>query len=142
MSTLLINNHLAIPLKELQIQAVRSSGPGGQNVNKVNSKVVLQWNVRQSNALPAPIQARLLARYGHRISEQGLLTITSQRYRDQPRNRADCLQKLREMVQTVQHPPAKRHATKPTWTSRVKRLEQKRRSGERKKMRRPPSWDE
>jgi ribosome-associated protein len=93
-----INAHLRIPDEEFEWSYVRSGGPGGQNVNKVASKAVLRWNVAGSPSLPADVKARLRAGQANRITAAGELVLTSQRYRDQERNRQDCLDKLREMV--------------------------------------------
>ncbi len=77
-----------MPLDELRFSFSRASGPGGQNVNKVNSKVTLHWNVRSSLALPEQVRDRFLATYSHRVSVEGDVVVYSQRHRDQPQNRA------------------------------------------------------
>jgi ribosome-associated protein len=93
-----VHPHLRIPETEFVWSYVRSGGPGGQNVNKVASKAVLRWDVASSPSLPADVKARLRAREANRITAEGELVLTSQRYRDQERNRQDCLDKLREMI--------------------------------------------
>src|SRR5438132_7573531 len=98
---------ISIPPDELHFQFAKSSGPGGQNVNKVNSKAVLHWNPTASGGLPEPVRARFLARFGGRLTGEGYLVITSQRNRDQGRNAADCLEKLREMLLAVATAPKK-----------------------------------
>src|SRR3954462_8834771 len=92
-----VTPRLRIPLREFSWSVARSSGPGGQNVNKVNSKVILRWSPRETTSLPADVLARFLSRYGSRLTEEGELIVTSERTRDQPKNRADCLLKIAEM---------------------------------------------
>ena len=108
-----VNSRIVIPQSELKFSFVRSSGPGGQNVNKVNSKAQLRWSVVGSQSLPADVRTRLLARYSSRITDRGEIVLTSQRYRDQARNVGDCLTKLREMLAAVAVPPRRRKKTKP-----------------------------
>jgi ribosome-associated protein len=116
----------SIPLREIRFQYARSSGAGGQNVNKVASKAILRWPVARSAALPEDLRGRFLARYARRISSEGELVLASQRFRDRGRNVADCLEKLRAMLAAVAEPPRPRHATRPTRGSRERRLEAKR----------------
>src|SRR5206468_11087137 len=89
-----VNAQIAIPRREIRFSFVRSSGPGGQNVNKVASKAVLRWPVTRSIALPDELKTRLLTRLGRRINDRGELVLASQRYRDQAKNIDDCLAKL------------------------------------------------
>lgn len=133
---LVVNDRLSIPLRELEFHFSRSSGPGGQNVNKVNSKVTLRWPVQVSTALPADVRARFLGRFARRLTGSGELLITSQRFRDQGRNVGDCLDKLRQMVLEVAMPPKPRKATRPTRGSRERRLQNKRAQSEKKQSRR------
>ena len=93
---------------------MRSSGPGGQNVNKVNSKAVLRWNVAASPSLPADVRERFLAIHRSRLTGEGELIVTSQRYRDQGRNVADALEKLRAMLDRGRRRPKTRRPTKPS----------------------------
>jgi ribosome-associated protein len=137
-----INAHLAVPRRELRFTFVRSSGPGGQNVNKVASKAVLRWSVAQSNAIPEDVRTRLTARAARQINDRGELVLTSQRYRDQPRNVDDCLEKLRTLVLSVAKPPKKRKKTRPTRASKELRLGQKRVTAEKKRRRTPPKMDQ
>ena len=122
-----INAHLRIPDDELEWSYVRSGGPGGQNVNKVASKAVLRWNLAASPSLPEDVKARLRARQANRITAEGDLVLTSQRYRDQERNRQDCLDKLREMIAEAAVRPKARRKTKPTRGSQEARLRAKKR---------------
>src|SRR3954452_21496747 len=96
-----INDRIAIPLAEFHWEFSRSGGPGGQNVNKVNSKVLLRWNPAASPSLPGPVRDRLLQALANRLTREGELLVRSQRTRDQARNLADCLGKVRALVQAA-----------------------------------------
>ncbi len=102
---LVVSRGLSIPLDEFEFTFVRSSGPGGQNVNKVNSKAVLRWPALASPSLSAEVKQRLEASYRSRLTAGGELLISSQRYRDQARNIDDCLEKLRAMLAAVARAP-------------------------------------
>jgi len=141
-SSLRVNHRIAIPRNELRMSFVRSSGPGGQNVNKVNSKVELRWNVARSLALPADVRDRLLSRFARRVNQRGELVLTSQRYRDQPKNIDDCLTKLRELVLAVATPPRRRKKTAPPRRASESRLQEKRATSEKKRRRSPPPVDD
>jgi ribosome-associated protein len=117
---------------------VRSSGPGGQNVNKVNSKAVLRWPLAASPSLPADVRDRFLTRYGRRLTSEGDLLVSSQRFRDQGRNISDCLEKLAAMLSEVARPPRRRKPTKPTRSAIQKRLRSKQVQSRKKHMRRVP----
>lgn len=134
--TLLVNDEVSIPLTELRFTYSRSSGPGGQNVNKVNTKVTLHWNVANSSGLPEAVRERFEAKYHRRINQIGELVLTSQRYRDQGRNVADCTEKLRTMLLEVARPPRARKKTKPSRAAQRRRVEDKRRRGRTKQTRR------
>jgi len=138
---LIVTSKLKIPLREFRFTFSRSSGPGGQNVNKLNTKALLRWPVADSPSLPEAVRKRLLAKYGRRITGQGELLIVSQRFRDAGRNVADCLEKLRAMLRAVASPPKRRRPTKPTGASVRRRLEDKCRQSQKKRRRRP-SLDE
>ena len=120
----------------------RSSGPGGQHVQKVSTKATLRWPVATSPSLPEDVRRRFLDRYHRRITGDGELLVTSQRFRDQGRNVADCLAKLREMLAAVAVAPKRRKATRPPRAAAERRLEQKRRRSKSKKLRRPPSGED
>ncbi len=141
-TSLVINSPIEINRSELRFTFVRSSGPGGQNVNKVNSKAVMRWNVAASANLPPAVRQRFVNRYRRRIAADGSLVLTSERYRDQARNIADCLDKLRAMILDVAAEPRQRKATRPSRASVKRRLERKREQSERKKGRRPPRRDD
>lgn len=133
---LIVTPKLQIPMREFTFTFVRSSGPGGQNVNKLSTKAVLRWPMRTSKSLPDAVRSRFLAKFGNKLTTDGDLLITSQRFRDAGRNTADCLQKLRRMLISVAEPPKQRRPTKPTKTSVRRRLDQKRRQSGRKLQRR------
>ncbi len=139
---LVVNSHLSIPHSEFQFTYARSSGPGGQNVNKVSSKALLRWNVAASPSLPAAVRARFVARFGNRLTGEGDLLISSQRFRDQSRNATDCLDKLREMLAAVAVAPRPRKRTKPTRASGERRLKEKRVAGRNKQLRQRPARDD
>jgi ribosome-associated protein len=130
-----------IPDEEFQWTFARSSGPGGQNVNKVASKAVLHWDLRQSQALPDSVRARLFALLYNRMTTEGVLVIHSQRFRDQERNRQDCLEKLRTWVLEAMTPPRVRKKTRPSRASKRRRLEEKSRRASTKAARRAPRDD-
>jgi len=132
---LVVNPRLRIPLRELAFHFVRSSGAGGQNVNKVNTKAVLHFDVTTSPSLPEDVRRRFLARYARRVNVDGQLVLTSQRFRDQGRNVADCLEKLRELLLDVAEPPKPRRPTRPGRGARERRLGDKRRQSPQKKLR-------
>ena len=128
-----INNRLKIPLREFDFQFSRSSGAGGQNVNKVNTKATLRWDVAKTGSLPEEVRRRFLDKFRRRITLEGELVMSSQRFRDQGRNGADCIEKLRVMIEEVAQRPKRRSATKPTRGSKERRLKEKhQRSGTKK----------
>jgi ribosome-associated protein len=120
-----VSTKIIIPDEELQFTFSRSSGPGGQNVNKVNSKATLHWDFGTSTALPLDIRDRFQQNYGTRITNEGKIVITCQESRDQPKNIDICLTKLRDMILSVLHAPKKRRPTKPTKGSQTRRLNEK-----------------
>ena len=139
---LAINTRIRIPLDEFEFSFVRSSGPGGQNVNKVNSKAVLRWPVRQSPSLPDEVRERFLTRHANKVSVEGDLVLTSQRYRDQQRNIDDCLEKVRLLVVEVATLPKKRRPTKVSRGAKESRLQAKReQSGKKQQRRSRPTLD-
>jgi len=135
---LVINARLKIPLREFRFSFARSSGPGGQNVNKVSSKATLRWPVLESPSLPDSVRRRFLAKYRRRVTAEGELVITSQRFRDAGRNVADCLEKLRTMLAESAVTPKPRKPTKPTRASVRRRLQAKQRQSRKKQLRRKP----
>lgn len=142
MSDLYVNPRLTIAEKEITITAARSSGPGGQNVNKVNSKVTLRWSPAQCEQLNPAWRRRFVARFGNRINREGELVLHSERYRDQGRNLTDVRQKLTEMLLECQAAPKLRKATRPTRSSQRRRLDEKSRQSQKKQNRRKPTRDD
>ena len=108
----------AVPADKLQFTFTTSSGAGGQNVNKVNTKATLKWDVVASPSLPEDVRRRFLQKYSRRISKVGTLVLVSQRFRDQGRNVADCLEKLRHLLAEVAVAPTPRKKTKPSRAAR------------------------
>ena len=136
-----INRKLHIPDAEFDWQFVRSSGPGGQNVNKVNSKAILQWDLTNNETIPDEVKERFAKLVRRKLSNEGVLTISSQRYRAQERNREDCLEKLRNwMLKAAVRPPV-RKKTKPSRGAKEARLRAKKQRSAVKSNRRPPSFE-
>jgi ribosome-associated protein len=135
-----VDGKLSIPLTEFDLSFARSSGPGGQNVNKVNSKAVLYWDIGKSPSIPEPVRQRFLARYHHRVAAGDIVVIQSDEYRDQRRNVDACMAKLADMLRSVLTPPKPRKPTKPTKGSVQRRITDKKRSGEKKKNRARPDY--
>ena len=123
---------LSIPQDELQFTYARSSGKGGQNVNKVNSKAVLKWNPTSSRALPESVRQRFLKKFATRLTNDGELVIMSDEHRDQGRNVSECIERLRAMIMSVWVAPKVRRATKPTFGSKMRRLDGKKQNSEKK----------
>ena len=113
---------IIIPEAELEESFIRASGPGGQNVNKVSSAVQLRFNVRQSPTLPDEVAVRLMRLAGSRMTREGVLIITADRFRTQERNRADARERLAGFVAAAEARPIKRRPTRPTTGSRERRL--------------------
>ena len=118
---------ISIDEREIEESFIRSSGPGGQNVNKLATAVQLRFDVRRSPALPDDVRARLERLAGRRLTRDGVLIITAQQYRTQERNRQDALDRLLAMIREAAVRPVPRRPTKPTAGSRKRRLEGKRR---------------
>jgi len=134
-NTLIVNEHVRIPLDEIEFSFVRSSGPGGQNVNKVSSKAVLRW--KPDRLIPAAPQERFKTLFPRCLTAEGEIILTSQRTRDALKNKADCLEKLRTMLLQALKEPKRRIPTRPTRGSIKRRLENKSRNSEKKQARKP-----
>jgi len=123
----------SISTSELEFTYARSSGPGGQNVNKVNSKAILRWNLKGSPSVSEDQRAILQEKL--KLNEDGDLVIMSDRFRDQIRNREDCIAKFQELIKQSLHRPKTRRKTKPTRSSKLKAKEGKKHQSQKKSMR-------
>ena len=132
---LTVNSQISIPLREIQFQFSRSSGPGGQNVNKVSSAIHLRFNIQQST-LPPVYKERLLALSDKRITKDGIIIIKAQQHRTQDMNKQDALERLEALIRSIMWAAKTRKATKPTRSSQRKRLDSKTKHAKLKALRR------
>ena len=130
-----VNTQIELDEREIQEDFVRASGPGGQNVNKVSTAVQLRFDVARSPSLPDPVRARLIALAGRRLTQDGMLILSAERYRSQRRNRDDALERLVELIREACEVDKPRRPTRPTLASKKRRLDSKQRRGETKKLR-------
>jgi ribosome-associated protein len=129
-----ISNEITVPSEEIDVQAVRAQGAGGQNVNKVSTAIHMRFDIKASS-LPDVYKERLLTLKDRRISEEGVVIIKAQRYRTQLKNREDALDRLRDLIRRVMVSRKRRHETKPTQGSQEKRLVSKAKRGRVKALR-------
>ena len=130
-----ITKHIVLPDEELEWQAIRAQGAGGQNVNKVSSAFHLRFDIPASS-LPDEIKQRLLTKRDQRISGDGVLVIKAQRFRTQQKNRDDAVERLRALILAATRVPKKRKVTRPSRASQQRRLDSKTRRGRTKRLRR------
>jgi ribosome-associated protein len=133
-----VTPEISIRERELKLDFIRSSGPGGQNVNKVATAVQLRFDVFRSPSLPEDVRRRLVRIAGKKVSKEGVLLIDARRFRTQERNRQDAVDRLIQWVRRAAEKPKKRIKTKPTLSSRERRLEGKRQRSETKRLRKSP----
>ena len=136
-----ITDTLSIPDDELSERFVRSSGPGGQNVNKVATAVELRFDIAASAVLPDAVRERLLAKRDRRVTTEGVLVLSAQRFRTQERNREDARERLAAFIASGLKAPTPRVATRPTRASKQRRLDAKRERSTIKKTRSTRAWD-
>ena len=137
-----ITDKIEIDEREIEERFIRSSGPGGQNVNKLSSAVQLRFDVRHSPSLPGPVRERLEKLAGRRLTKDGVLVITAQRHRTQDRNRRDAEERLIDLIARAAQAPLKRHKTRPPLAAKIERRENKARRAQIKSRRARPSADD
>lgn len=138
---IVITPNLSIDDNEVELSFVRSSGPGGQNVNKVSTAVQLRFDVRRSPSLPNDVAIRLMTLAGSRLTNDGVLVLTAQSHRTQGDNRAEAIERLTALVREAAEKPKPRRPTRPTKASKVRRMEGKTKRGDVKALRGRPTMD-
>jgi ribosome-associated protein len=138
-----ITPSLSLDESEIQLDFIRSSGPGGQNVNKVATAAQLRFDIRNSPALAPEVKERLIKLAGSRVTDEGVLIIEAKRYRTQEQNRLDAIQRLVSLIQKALEAPKVRRKTRPSVTSSAARVDEKKRRGIIKRTRKfnPGEWE-
>lgn len=138
-----ITREISLDEKELEVDFIRSSGPGGQNINKVSSAVQLRFNIQKSPSLPVDVKKRLADLAGTRLSGQGEIIVEAKRYRTQTKNREDAIQRLTSMIRQAAQKPKVRKKTKPSISASAARILDKKKRGSIKKIRNynPEDWE-
>ena len=137
-----VTDKISLDPAELEEVFVRASGPGGQNVNKVSTSVQLRFDARRSPSLPEAVRERLQRLAGRRLSSDGVIVITASRFRSQARNREDARDRLVALIREAATPARPRRATRPTYASKVRRADSKRRRSRLKSLRQTAGWDD
>jgi ribosome-associated protein len=138
-----ISREISIDEKELEVDFIRSSGPGGQNINKVSTGVQLRFNILQSPTLPEDVKSRLAGLAGNRLTDKGEIIIEAKRYRTQAKNRDEALERLISMIRQAAQKPKVRKKTKPSVSASAARVVDKKKRGSIKKIRNytPEDWE-
>lgn len=136
----IINSNISIPDNELLFSFARSSGPGGQNVNKVSSKAILHWSLEKNKSLAYDVKKRFREKFPNKINSKGELVLSCDANRDQQRNIDECFERLKKMILAVAVAPKKRMKTKPTKASKERRIQGKKLKSDVKQQRKRPTY--